>query len=106
MRNTKPSIKDVINIGGGQSALAVGYYLRKTDLDYLILDQQTQAWESLHLFSSAQWSSLPGILMSGGSDYYPSRDDTIRYLQYDEDRYPVADWQNPVKCRRANRYNI
>ena len=90
----KQSTKDVIIIGGGQSALAVGYYLRKTDLDYLILDQQAQAggswphyWESLRLFSPAQWNSLPGILMQGGSDYYPSRDETIRYLQGYEERY-------------------
>ena len=76
----KQSTKDVIVIGGGQSALAVGYYLRKTNLDYLILDQQEQAggnwphyWESLRLFSPAQWSSLPGVLMPGGADYYPGR---------------------------------
>ena len=90
----KQSTKDVIIVGGGQSALAVGYYLRKTNLDYLILDQQAQAggswphyWESLRLFSPAQWSSLPGVLMPGGSDYYPNRDDTVRYLQRYEERY-------------------
>jgi len=92
----KPSTKDVIVIGGGQSALAVSYYLRKTNLDYVILDQQAQAggswphyWESLRLFSPAQWSSLPGVLMPGGSDYYPSRDDTIRYLEAYEARYQL-----------------
>jgi len=94
--------KDVIVIGGGQSALALGYYLRKTKLDYLILDQQVQAggswphyWESLRLFSPAQWSSLPGVLMPGGSNYYPSRDDTIRYLANYEDRYQLP-IQRPV----------
>ncbi|MEQ9441081.1 MAG: ArsO family NAD(P)H-dependent flavin-containing monooxygenase [Cyclobacteriaceae bacterium] len=88
------TIKDVIIIGGGQSGLSVGYYLRKTNLDYLILDQQEKSggswphyWDSLRLFSPAQWSSLPGVLMPGGADYYPSRDDTIRYLQHYEARY-------------------
>lgn len=33
---------DVIVIGGGQSALALGYYLRKTDLKYLILDKEAE----------------------------------------------------------------
>jgi thioredoxin reductase len=98
-KGTEQSIKDVIVVGGGQSALAIGYYLRKTDCDYLILDQQTQAggnwphyWKSLRLFSPAQWSSLPGRLMPGGADYYPSRDDTVRYLQSYEERYRL-----PVK---------
>ena len=105
----KQSIKDVVIIGGGQSALAIGYYLRKTDLDYLILDQQAQAggswphyWESLRLFSPAQWSSLPGVLMPGGSDYYPSRDDTIRYLQSYEARYQLP-IERPVTVKKVRR---
>jgi cation diffusion facilitator CzcD-associated flavoprotein CzcO len=31
---------DVIIIGGGQSGLACAYYLRRTGLKYLILDDQ------------------------------------------------------------------
>ena len=53
-------IYDVIIIGGGQSALACGYYLRRTDLEYVILDNQENcggawqhAWKSLNtLFPS------------------------------------------------------
>ena len=103
----KQSTKDVIIIGGGQSALAIGYYLRKTNLDYLILDQQAQPggswphyWESLRLFSPAQWSSLPGVLMPGGSDYYPSRDDTVRYLQRYEERYRLP-IERPVTVKKV-----
>lgn len=105
----KQSTKDVIVIGGGQSALAVGYYLRKTALDYLILDQQEQAggswphyWESLRLFSPAQWSSLPGVLMPGGADYYPGRDDTVRYLQQYEARYHLP-IERPVTVQQVRR---
>ena len=90
---------DVIVIGGGQSGLAVGYYLRRTGLSYVILDNQKEAggawlhtWKSLRLFSPAQWSSLPGLIMAGGSDYYPTRDVTIEYLKYYENKY-----QLPVK---------
>ena len=107
----KLSLKDVIVIGGGQSALAVGYYLRKTGLDYIILDKQKKAggswphyWESLRLFSPAQWSSLPGVLMPGGSDYYPSRDETIHYLAQYENRYrlPIL---RPVKVEEVRKEN-
>ena len=87
-------IYDVIVIGGGQSGLAAGYYLRRTGLDYLILDREENpggawqhTWRSLRLFSPAQWSSLPGTVMPGGADYYPTRDETITYLQAYEQKY-------------------
>lgn len=90
---------DVIVIGGGQSGLAMGYYLRRTGLSYIILDNQKESggawlhtWKSLRLFSPAQWSSLPGMIMTGGSDYYPTRDVTIEYLKFYETKYNL-----PVK---------
>ena len=94
---------DVIIIGGGQSGLALGYYLRRTGLSYLILDSQKEGggawlhtWKSLRLFSPAQWSSLPGMIMTGGSDYYPNRDVTIEYLKYYESKYNLPVRRN---CR-------
>ncbi len=93
---------DVIVIGGGQSGLAVGYYLRRTPLRYTILDQEQAPggawqhyWHSLRLFSPAQWSSLPGILMPGGPDYYPTRDETLSYLRHYENKYQL-EVQRPV----------
>lgn len=90
---------DVVIIGGGQSGLAVGYYLRRTGLSFIILDKAEQAggawqhhWKSLRLFSPAQWSSLPGVIMSGGGNYYPTREETIQYLHEYEKKY-----QLPVK---------
>ncbi len=90
---------DVIIIGGGQSGMAMGYYLRRSGLSYIILDNQKESggawlhtWKSLRLFSPAQWSSLPGMIMSGGSDYYPSRDAAIEYLKSYETKYDL-----PVK---------
>lgn len=87
---------DVIVIGGGQSGLAMGYYLRRSGLNYVILDNQKEpggawlhTWKSLRLFSPAQWSSLPGMIMTGGSDYYPTRDVTIEYLKSYEEKYKL-----------------
>jgi putative flavoprotein involved in K+ transport len=83
-------------VGGGQSALAVAYYLRRTDLSYVVLDDSTSGggawqhtWASLRLFSPAQWSSLPGRLMPGGTSYYPTRDEALAYLADYESRYAV-----------------
>lgn len=98
---------DVIVIGGGQSGLAMGYYLRRSGLSYIILDNQTEpggawlhTWKSLRLFSPAQWSSLPGMIMTGGSDYYPTRDVTIEYLKFYETKYSL-----PVK-RPVDVFNV
>lgn len=98
---------DVIVIGGGQSGLAMGYYLRRSGLSYIILDNQNEGggawlhtWKSLRLFSPAQWSSLPGMIMNGGSDYYPTRDVAIEYLNFYETKYNL-----PIK-RPVNVLNV
>lgn len=90
---------DVIVIGGGQSGLAVGYYLRRSGLTFLILDKNERSggswqhhWKSLRLFSPAQWSSLPGVIMKGGGNYYPTREETVQYISDYEQRYGL-----PVK---------
>jgi len=101
--------RDVVVVGGGQSALAVGYYLRRTGLSYAILDDGTvpggawqHTWTSLRLFSPAQWSSLPGRLMPGGTSYYPKRDEALTYLADYETRYalPIV---RPVRVSRVER---
>ncbi len=62
----------------------------------MILDAETgpgaawrHAWDSLRLFSPARWSSLPGWIMPGGPDYYPTREETIAYLANYEARYDL-----------------
>jgi putative flavoprotein involved in K+ transport len=91
---------DVVVIGGGQAALALGFYLRRSGLEYVILDDQPEAggswqraWSSLRAFSPAQWSSLPGWLMpritSPDKSEYPSRDEVISYLREYERRYSL-----------------
>jgi putative flavoprotein involved in K+ transport len=93
---------DVIVIGGGQAGLAVGYYLRRSGLQYAILDAQEgpggawrYGWQSLTLFSPAQWSSLPGWVMPGGTSEYPGRDALLAYMGEYERRYALP-VQRPV----------
>lgn len=102
---------DVIVIGGGQSGLAMGYYLRRSELSYIILDNQKEqggawlhTWKSLRLFSPAQWSSLPGMIMTGGSDYYPTRDVTIEYLKFYEEKYKLS-VKRPVEVRNVQKHD-
>lgn len=71
-------IFDTIVIGAGQSGLACGYYLRKAKLKFLLLDKQSEpggawlhAWDSLTLFSPADYSSLPGWSMPKTEQKFP-----------------------------------
>jgi putative flavoprotein involved in K+ transport len=80
-------IWDVIVIGGGQAGLAAGYYLQRKGLDYLILEANEHAagswphyYDSLKLFSSARYSSLPGKKFPGDPDHYPLKAEVIDYL--------------------------
>lgn len=89
-------IFDVIVVGGGQSGLACGYYLRRSKLSYLILDKQEQcggawhnAWDSLTLFSPSQHSSLPGWLMSKSENLFPLKQEVINYLCQYEQHYQL-----------------
>ncbi len=74
--------------------MATAYYLRRSGIRYALLDANEKPggswqhyWHSLRLFSPAQWSSLPGMVMPGGGDYYPSRNETIDYLSHYEAKY-------------------
>jgi putative flavoprotein involved in K+ transport len=100
--NMQQKHTDVVIIGGGQSGLATAYYLRRTGLDFVILDAEEgpggawrHGWQSLRLFSPAKWSSLPGWIMSGGEDYYPSVQETLDYMTLYEERYNLP-IQRPV----------
>ncbi len=102
-------VYDVIVIGGGQSGLAVGYYLRRTGLKYLILDANQHPggswqhyWQSLRLFSPAQWSSLPGTIMTGGPDKYPDLKQVRSYLANYERKYSLP-MERPVFVKNVTR---
>src|SRR5881275_829621 len=79
---------DVIVIGGSQAGLAVGYHLARRGLRFVILDAGSETghvwrsrWDSLTLFTPAQYSGLPGMTFPSLKDTYPSKDDVASYLQ-------------------------
>lgn len=79
---------DVVVVGGGQAGLAAGYHLRRQSLDVVILDAEAapggswqHMWDSLHLFSPAEHSSLPGRLMPAQpGETYPGAGHVVDYL--------------------------
>ncbi|MGN9761054.1 ArsO family NAD(P)H-dependent flavin-containing monooxygenase [Streptomyces sp. SD31] len=100
----------VVVIGGGQSGLAAGYHLRRLGIDFVILDAQAAAggawqhtWDSLHLFSPAAFSSLPGRLMPPQTgEEYPDADHVVAYLRDYEKRYELP-IERPVQVIGVHR---
>ena len=87
MTSTPTNHRDVVVVGGGQAGLAVGYFLARQGTDFTILEAAAEPaaawrdrWDSLKLFTSARYDSLPGFEFPGDSDRYPTRDEVADYL--------------------------
>ncbi|MFE1800807.1 ArsO family NAD(P)H-dependent flavin-containing monooxygenase [Streptomyces sp. NPDC059517] len=100
----------VVIVGGGQSGLAAGYHLRRRGVDFVVLDAQATAggawqhtWNSLHLFSPAAFSSLPGRLMpKQPGEEYPTAGHVVEYLSDYESRYELP-VRRPVQVLGVHR---
>src|SRR5215213_5350200 len=79
--------REVVVVGGGQSGLAIGYFLKQQERDFAILEAAAEPaavwrerWDSLRLFTPVRYDSLPGRPFPGNPDSYPGRDDVVAYL--------------------------
>lgn len=79
---------DVVVIGGGQAGLSVGYHLAKTGLRFVILDASErvgdpwrQRWDSLRLFTRAEFDGLDGMPFPAPPSYFPTKDEMADYLE-------------------------
>jgi putative flavoprotein involved in K+ transport len=98
-------------IGAGQAGLAAGWQLRRRGLSFQILeasDRPGGAWrdyyDSLTLFSPAEYSSLPGTPFPGAPDHYPTRDEVVGYLEdyAHRQRLPVRTGKQVISVARKN----
>jgi putative flavoprotein involved in K+ transport len=88
MHSVAPDRFDTIVIGGGQSGLAAGFHLNRAGCSFLILDANQRSgdvwrgrWDSLRLFSPAQYDSLPGLPLAMRKGAFPSKDELADYLE-------------------------
>ncbi|HSI30568.1 MAG TPA: NAD(P)/FAD-dependent oxidoreductase [Miltoncostaeaceae bacterium] len=90
---------DVIVLGAGQAGLAMGYFLARRGLRFLILERASavgpawrERWDSLVLFTPARFSGLPGLPFPGDPDHHPTRDEVVAYLERYAERFrlPIA----------------
>jgi putative flavoprotein involved in K+ transport len=83
-----------IIIGAGQAGLATGYYLQKSGENFLIIDMAgkigdswRKRWDSLRLFTPAQYDGLPGLPFPASRNTYPSKDKMAGYLAEYADKF-------------------
>ncbi|MFL5671685.1 MAG: flavin-containing monooxygenase [Chloroflexota bacterium] len=79
---------DVLVIGAGQAGLAVGHLLRSVAIRFELVEQNRrigdswrQRYDSLSLFTPRSYSHLPGLLLDGDPEGYPTRDEMAAYLE-------------------------
>lgn len=80
---------DVAIVGAGQAALALAYFLGQTSslryrcitADARIGDSWRRRFDSLRLFTPAQYDHLPGLPFPAPTDHYPGKDEVADYLE-------------------------
>jgi putative flavoprotein involved in K+ transport len=79
---------DILVIGGGQAGLAMGYFLQSKGCQFQILernrrigDSWRRRYDSLKLFSTREFSSLPGLPLPGDKNGFASKDEIAGYLE-------------------------
>ncbi|MFC8594116.1 flavin-containing monooxygenase [Streptomyces atroolivaceus] len=104
-----PATVPVAVIGAGQSGLAAGYHLRQAGVRCVLLDAGSEVgetwrrrWDSLTLFTSAQFSGLPGLPFPGDGAHYPGKDEVVTYLRDYAERFdlPVLTDHRVLSLRR------
>lgn len=79
---------DVVVVGGSQAGLTMGWHLAQQGLRFVVLEAGPEVghvwrsrWDSLKLFTPAQYDALPGMAFPAPADTYPTKDPVADYLQ-------------------------
>ena len=79
---------DVVVVGGSQAGLAMAWHLAEQGRRFVVLEAGPEVghtwrfrWDSLKLFTPAQYDALPGMAFPAPADTYPTKDPVADYLQ-------------------------
>ena len=79
---------DVVVVGGSQAGLAMAWHLARQGLRFVVLEAGPEVghvwrnrWDTLKLFTPAQYDALPGMAFPAPADTYPTKDPVADYLQ-------------------------
>ncbi|CAN2248141.1 putative flavin containing monooxygenase [Bacillus subtilis] len=87
---------DTIVIGAGQAGISIGYYLKQSEQKFIILDKSHEVgeswkdrYDSLVLFTSRMYSSLPGMHLEGEKHGFPSKNEIVAYLKKYVEKFDI-----------------
>src|SRR5699024_1634159 len=79
---------ETVIIGAGQAGLATGYHLKRRGRPFVILDAGSRVgdnwrrqWDTLKLYSPAQYDGLPGLPFPAKKWTFPGKDEVGDYLE-------------------------
>ncbi len=79
---------ETVIIGAGQAGLATGYHLKRRGRPFVILDAGSRVgdgwrrqWDTLKLYSAAQYDALPGLPFPAPRWTFPGKDQVGDYLE-------------------------
>jgi putative flavoprotein involved in K+ transport len=81
-------VLDVVVVGGSQAGLAMAWHLTRQGRRFVVLEAAPELgqtwrtrWDSLKLFTPAQYDALPGMAFPAPADTYPTKDPVADYLR-------------------------
>lgn len=108
-------VLDVLVVGAGQAGLATGYFLQQAGIRFRLFDGNARVgdswrhrYDSLVLFSPRSFSALPGSVMQGDPDGYPTKDEIADYLERYAElfRLPIAPQESIACLERRGDYFV
>jgi putative flavoprotein involved in K+ transport len=106
----QPERINTVVIGAGQAGLSVGYHLKQLGVPFVILDagkrvgdQWRQRWDSLRLFTPAQFAGLDGMTFPAPPHYFPTKDEMANFLERYALRFELP-VQSSTRVERVSRH--
>jgi len=79
---------DFVVVGAAQAGLAMAYYLKKQNKDFLVVDKESEIgaswlsrWDSLTLFTPSEFNNMPGMEFPAEKGHYPSKKEVAQYFK-------------------------